>query len=80
MGTENPLLLRGGDFEFYCLQLKNPVGIPKILMLFPVGMRVQCSFLMGMKFQGIFLTGTNFRLIFLVGRGSNPVSDMGVLK
>ena len=44
MGMENPLLLMGGDFEFYCLQLKNPVGIPKILMLFPVGMRVQCSF------------------------------------
>ena len=23
-----------GDFEFYCLLFKNPVGIPKILMLF----------------------------------------------
>ena len=40
MGMENPLLLIGGDFEFYCLQLKNPVGIPKILKVFPVGMTV----------------------------------------
>ena len=36
---------------------KKPVGIPKILMFFPVGMRVQNSFSMGLKFQGIFLTG-----------------------
>ena len=50
----------GWDFEFYCLQLKNPVGIPKILMLFPVEMRLQCSFPMGMKFQGIFLTEDKF--------------------
>ena len=41
MGMENSLLLRGGDFEYYCLQLKNLVGIRKILMLFLVGMRVQ---------------------------------------
>ena len=79
MGMENPLLLKGGDFEFYCLQLKNPVGIPKVLMLFPVGMRVQCSIPMGIKFQGIFLTGdTNFRPIFPVVRGSNRVFDTGV--
>ena len=39
-GMENPLLLMGGGFVFYCLQLKNPVEIPKILMLFPVGMRI----------------------------------------
>ena len=39
MGMENPLLLMGGVFELYCLQLKNPVGIPKILMFFPVGMK-----------------------------------------
>ena len=44
MRMENFLLLMDGDFEFYCLQLRNPVGIPKILMLFPVGMRVKCSF------------------------------------
>ena len=55
MGMENPLLLMGGDFEFYCLQLKNPVGIPKILMLLPVGMRVKCSIPMGIW---------NFRLFF----------------
>ena len=35
MEMENPLLLMGGDFEFYCLQLKNPVGIPK--SVFPSG-------------------------------------------
>ena len=57
MGMENPLLLMGGDFEFYCFQLKNPVGIPKILMVFPVGMRVQCSFPMGMKFSADFPSG-----------------------
>ena len=62
-----PLLLMDGDFEFYCLQL--PVGIPKILMLFPVGMRVHCNFPMGMKFQGFFSLGTNSRPIFSVGKG-----------
>ena len=35
MGTENPLFLMSGDFKFYCLQFKNPVGILKILTLFP---------------------------------------------
>ena len=60
IGIENPLPLMGGDFEFYCLQLKNPVGIPKILMLFPVGMRVQCSFPTGMKFQGISRSGDDY--------------------
>ena len=47
----------GGNFEFYCLQLKIRVGIPKISMLFPVGMRVQCSFLIGMKFSADFFSG-----------------------
>ena len=42
MGIENLLFLMGGDFKFYFLQLKNPVGIPKILVFFLVGMRVQC--------------------------------------
>ena len=27
MGTINLLLLMGEDLKFYCLQLKNPVGI-----------------------------------------------------
>ena len=43
MGMEHPLFLMGGEFEFYCLKFKNPVGIPKILMLFPVGMRDEGS-------------------------------------
>ena len=72
MGMKNPLLLMGGDFEFHCLQLKNPVGIPKILMLFPVGMRVQCSFPMGMKFQGNFLNGDKFSAHFSSGEGVPP--------
>ena len=79
MGMKNPLLLMGGDFEFYCLQLKNPVGILKILMLFPVGMRVQCSFPMGI-FRVFFSPGTNFRPIFPVGRGSNRICHTGVFK
>ena len=44
VGMENPLLLMGGDFEFYGLQLRNPVEFPKILMFLPVGMRVQLRF------------------------------------
>ena len=59
LGTENPLFLMSGDFKFYCLQFKNPVEIPKILVFFQVGMRVQCIFPMGMEFQGIFLTGAH---------------------
>ena len=70
MGMENPLLLMGGDFKFYCLQLKDPVGIPDILMLFPV--RVQCSFPMGMKFQGIFLIEDKFWVDFTNGEGVLP--------
>ena len=38
MGMENLLFLMGGGFKFYCLQLKNPVGVPKILVFFLVGM------------------------------------------
>ena len=72
MEMKNPLLLMGGDFEFYCLQLNSPVGIPKILILFPVGMRVHCSFPMGMKFQGIFLTGDIFSADFSSGEGVRP--------
>ena len=72
IGMENPLLLMGGDFEFYCLQIKNPVVISKMLMLFPVGMRVQCSFPMGMKFQGFFLTGDKFSADFSSGEGVPP--------
>ena len=49
------------------------------LIIFPVGMRAQCSFPMGMKFQGIFLIGTNFRPIFPVGRGSHRVCDTGCI-
>ena len=66
-GKENLLLLMGEDFEFYCLQLKNPVEIPKILVFFLVGMRVQCNFPMGMEFQGIFLTGHEFSADFSSG-------------
>ena len=73
MGMENPLFLMGGDFEFYCLQLKNPVRIPEVLMLFLVGMKVQCSFPIGMKFQGISLTGLIFGRFFQWG-GSPTVS------
>ena len=69
MGMERPLLLMGVDFKFYHLQVKNPVGIPKILMLFPVRMRVQCSFPRGMKFLGIFLTGDKFLADFSSGEG-----------
>ena len=72
MGMENPLLLMGRDFEFYCLQLKIPVGIPKIFMLFLLGMRVQCSFPMGMRFQGIFLTGDKFSADYSSGGGVPP--------
>ena len=59
MGRENPLFLMGGDFEFYCLQLKKPVGISKILVFFLVGTWVQC-FPVRMEFQGIFLTEDEF--------------------
>ena len=72
MGMENPLLLMDGDFEFYCLQLKNPMGIFKILMLIPVGKRVQCRFPMGMKFRGIFLTRDKFSADFSNGEGVPP--------
>ena len=37
MGKENPLLLMGGDFKFYCLQLKKLEEISKILVFFPSG-------------------------------------------
>ena len=63
------VLLISGDCEFYCLQLKSPVGISKILLLFPVGMRVQCSFPMAMKFQGIFFTKDKFLAEFSVRWG-----------
>ena len=67
MGMENPLLLMGGDFEFYCLQLKKPVGIPKTFMVFPVGMRVQRSFPIAMKFRIFFSPGQIFGRFFQWG-------------
>ena len=63
MGMENPLLLTGGDFEFYCLQLKNPVGIREILMPFPVEMRFQCSF-----------SQTFWRIFFIASSSSSELS------
>ena len=60
--------LMDGDFEFYCLQLINPVGILKILVFFPVGLlRVPCSFAAGDELQGIFLTGDEFFVDFSGG-------------
>ena len=53
-GDGKSLVIMGGNFEFYCLQRKNPVGISKILVLFLVGMSVHFSFPMGMKFLGYF--------------------------
>ena len=64
MGIENPLLLMGGDFESIVYRSKIQWGFPKFLMLFPVGIRVQCSFPVGIKFQGIFLTGDQRGQIF----------------
>ena len=72
MGMENPSLLMGGDFEFYCLQLRNPVGIPKNLVLFPVGTRIQCSFPMGVKFHVIFFAEDEFSTDFSSGEGVPP--------
>ena len=69
MGMKNPLLLMGGDFEFYCLQLKNPMGIPKILMLFPVGMRFQCSFCNVDEISGYFSHRDKFSADFSIWEG-----------
>ena len=69
MGMENPLLFMGGDFELYCLQLKNAVGIPKILMLFPVGMRFQCSFCNVDEISGYFSHRDLFLTDFSSGEG-----------
>ena len=64
---ENVLVLMGGDFKFYCLQLKSPVG-----------MKVQCSLPMRMKFQSTFINGMIFWPIFPVGRGFHWVYERGV--
>ena len=63
---ENVLVLMGGDFKFYCLQIKSPVG-----------MRVKCSFPMRMKFQGTFINEMIFWPIFPVGRGFHWVCERG---
>ena len=51
-GVGKSLAFNGWGF----LILLFTVGDSQILILYTVGMRVQCSFPMGMKFQGIFLT------------------------
>ena len=71
-GDRKSLVFNGWDFEFYCLQLKKPVGIPKILVFFLVGMRIQCSFPMGIEFQCNFLTGDEFGANFFSGEGVPP--------
>ena len=58
MGMENPLLLMGGDFEFYCLQLKKTVGIPKIFpSVLPSGDEGSVYSSDGDGISGYFLTG-----------------------
>ena len=65
MGMENPM---GGDFIVY--SSKIPVGLDKISVFFPVGMRIQCSFLIGMKFHGFFyITGDDFLADFFLWVG-----------
>ena len=82
MGTENPMFLMSGDFKFYCLQFKNPVGIPKILVFFSSGDESSMYFSNGDGISGYFShrgpPGTNFGSFFPVGRGSHRVCDTGV--
>ena len=59
-GDGQSIVFNGWGFWILLLKAQKSSGIPKILMLFPVGIRVQCSFPMGMKFQGIFLNGDKF--------------------
>ena len=62
----------GWSFEFYCLKHQILVGIPKILVFFPVGMEVQCNFSKGMKFQGIFSARDHFSPGFSSWEGVPP--------
>ena len=64
-GEAKSLAFNGWDFESYCLQLKIPVRIPKILVFFLVRMRSQCSFPVGK-------TGDEFWAIFSSGEGFLP--------
>ena len=75
---ENVLLLTGGDFKFYCFQLKKPSGDDQNFSIFLVGLRVQCSFPMWMKLQGINITGDNSMADFTAGRGFRRVCDSGM--
>ena len=82
MGTENHLFFMSGDFKFYCLPFKNPVGIPKILVFFSSGDESSFYFSNGDGISGYFshrgAPGTNFGPFFPVGRGSHRVCDTGV--
>ena len=61
MGKKNQLLLMGGDFKPYCLQLKEfSKDWPKFQYFNFVGMRARCSFPMGMKFKDIRIIGDDF--------------------
>ena len=78
---ENLLFLMDYEFNFYCLQINNPVGIPKILVFsqWELEFRVQCSFRIGMEFQGIF-HWSGFFPTFPVDRGSHRVCGRGILR
>ena len=71
------LAFNGWRFQFYCFQLKDPVGMVKISVVFSVGIKVQRSFPMVIKFEGIFVTVGDFAADFSVGRGSHWVCDTG---
>ena len=81
-GTENPVFLMSGDLKFYCLQFKNPVGIPKTLLFFSSGDESSMYFSNGDVISAYFshrgAPGTNFGPFFPVGRGSHRVCDTGV--
>ena len=69
-------LVFGGDFEFYCLQLKKSSrDFQNFKCSSPVGMRVQCIFQWGWNFREFFSLVTKFWPIFPVSRKSYRICD-----
>ena len=76
MGRENPLVLMRRDFEFYCLQLKKPVGIPKILVIFlPSNPTNEWLKLWSFTSKGYFSTPMSNKNIFFAIFSSDGFSD-----
>ena len=77
---ENHLLLMGGDFEFYCLQLKKSSGNSQYFIAFPSGDESSVQFSNGDEISGYFFHRRHIFDQFFCWWDGGGLSDTGCIK